>query len=211
MRTAYVACLAVLATAVALTAGTVLDPAPARPAALGGTWVGSWAAAPAGTDPTRPLGLPGYTERAVVHLSVGGNALRIRLSNRYGTTPLRIGDATVAIAADPQRAEPRPGTMRPLTFGGSRTPTIPIGAEAVSDPVALPVRAGAALLISTYTPDPGPVTFHPDAQQRNYLSPAGDHTGDLSDLAFGTPVGRWYLVDEVDVRLPRANGDVVAF
>lgn len=211
MRSAYVACLAVAVAGIALAAGVVIDPVRARPATGGGTWVGSWAAAPAATDATHPLGLPGYTERNVVHLSIGGNAVRIRLSNAYGSTPLRIGDATVAVAADPDRAEPRPGTMRPLTFGGSRTPTIPIGEEVVSDPVTLPVRTGATLLISTYTPDPGPITLHPDAQQRSYLSAAGDHTGDLSDLAFSKPVGRWYLVDGVDVRRPHPRGVVVAF
>jgi lysophospholipase L1-like esterase len=211
MRSAHIACLAVAATAVALTAGAVIDPARARPAAVGGSWVGSWEAAPAGTDPAHPLGLSGYTVRNLVHLSVGGNSVRIRLSNAYGSTPMRVGDATVAVAVAPNRAEAQTGTMRPLTFGGSRAPTIPIGEEVVSDPVALPVRSGATLLISAYTPDPGPITYHPDAQQRSYLTPAGDHTGDLSGLAFGQTVGRWYLVYGVDVRMPHAKGVVVAF
>jgi lysophospholipase L1-like esterase len=211
MRSAHIACLAVAATAVALTAGAVIDPARARPAAVGGSWVGSWEAAPAGTDSTYPLGLPGYTIRNLVHLSVGGNSVRIRLSNAYGTTPMRVGDATVAVAVGPNRAEALTGTMRPLTFGGSRAPTIPIGEEVISDPVALPVRAGATLLISAYTPDPGPITYHPDAQQRSYLTPTGDHAGDLSGLAFNKTYGRWVLVDGVDVRTPHTKGVVVAF
>jgi len=195
----------------ALTAVELVDPTPARTATVAGPWVGSWEAAPAGVDPQYPIGFPGYSLRNLVHLSVGGTAVRIRLSNAYGTAPLHLGDATVAIAVAPNRAEALTGTMRPLTFGGSREPTIPIGAEAVSDPVTLPVRAGATLLISTYLPDPGPVTYHPDAQQRSYFTDSGDNTGDQSGIAFSRSYRRWYLVDGVDVRLPKARGVVVAF
>src|SRR5215472_7535235 len=69
-------------------------------------WVGSWASSPmsgAGNifSPGCPAG-PGkfvnQTVRNIVYPSVGGDRVRIRLSNAFGTSPLTIGDASVAVA-----------------------------------------------------------------------------------------------------------------
>lgn len=113
--------------------------------------VGSWAAPPTTIPPTGMLTLSDQTVRHVVHLSIGGDRLRVRLTNEFGTTPLRIGEVRVARRA-------APGTSRRVTFGGQASPLIPAGAPLVSDPVDLRVPDADDLLVSIYLPVLTPVT-----------------------------------------------------
>ena len=101
----------------------------------GGEWLAVWGASP--SDPATAM--PGVTVREHVRLSLGGDPIRIRLSNRFGTSPLTVGPVHVA----KQGTGPGivPGTDRAVTFGGDPTVTIPAGALAVSDPVKLEVDA----------------------------------------------------------------------
>lgn len=71
--------------------GTAIAEAPARDPF--GTWTGTWEAAPSGTATAHP----GASFRNVVHLSVGGSATRVRLTNRLGSAPLRLDAVTVAL------------------------------------------------------------------------------------------------------------------
>ncbi|MEU2062666.1 SGNH/GDSL hydrolase family protein [Streptomyces sp. NPDC013455] len=184
----------------ALTAPAVAEPAPLL-------WTGSWETAPSGAA----AALPGAAVRNVVHLSVGGLAVRVRLSNRLGTRPLRLGAVTVALrrAAGPDAV---PGTLRTATFSGAAEVTVPPGADVVTDPVPLPVPAAADLLVTVYTPgDSGPATYHRTALQTSYLAPSGAGRADDEDgAAYTATTSRWYYVVGVDVR-GTASGSVVAF
>ncbi|MFF7970919.1 GDSL-type esterase/lipase family protein [Streptomyces sp. NPDC007905] len=177
------------------------------PAPRSGAWTGTWETAPSGTAPA----LPGAAIRNVVHLSVGGSAVRVRLSNRLGTAPLRLGAVTVALrgAAGPVAA---PGTLRTATFRGAPTATVAPGHDLLTDPVSLSVPAGADLLVTVFTPDDnGPATFHSQAVQTSYVAPAGASRADDEDgSAYTTATGHWYYVTGVDVR-GTATGSVVAF
>ncbi|MGV4981296.1 SGNH/GDSL hydrolase family protein [Streptomyces sp. NRAIS4] len=180
-------------------------PAVAEPAAP--PWTGSWETAPSGTT----AALPGAAIRNVVHLSVGGTAVRIRLSNRFGTAPLRLGAVTVALRRAPG-ADAVPGTLRTATFHGARDVTVPPGQDSVTDPVPLPVPAAADLLVTVYTPgDSGPATFHQTALQTSYVAPAGaGRAADEDGAAYTTLISRWYYVTGVDV-LGTTTGSIVAF
>ncbi|MEU3416747.1 GDSL-type esterase/lipase family protein [Streptomyces sp. NPDC006658] len=195
----------VLAVLLPLLPAVLMAPAAARPAPA--SWTGSWETAPSGTA----AALPGAAVRNVVHLSVGGAAVRVRLSNRLGTRPLRLGAVTVALrrAAGPDAL---PGTLRTATFGGAREVTVPPGADAVTDAVPLPVPPAADLLVTVYTPDDsGPATYHRTALQTSYLAPAGaGRAADEDGTAYTRTTGRWYYVTGVDVR-GFAAGSVVAF
>ena len=114
-------------------------------------WVGTWAASPMdGTtdvfNPTTCRSEPGQftnqTVRNIVYTSVGGDRVRVRLSNAFGTEPLTIGDASVAVAET--GAETVPGTMRQLQFNGQPSVTIPAGSEAVSTSKTTSTRFSAA-------------------------------------------------------------------
>lgn len=182
----------------------VLPKAAARPA-----WTGSWEAAPSGTA----AALAGATVRNVVHLSVGGRVLRVRLSNRLGTAPLTLDAVTVALrrAGGPDAV---PGSMRTATFDGARTVTVPPGRDLVTDPVPLAAPDAADLLVTVHaTGAAGPATYHRTALQTGYVAPAPDGDGVAADEdggAYPVATSHWYYVTGVDVRGPAA-GTVVAF
>ncbi|MEW2131238.1 GDSL-type esterase/lipase family protein [Streptomyces sp. NPDC005435] len=179
----------------------------AEPGRTGHAWTGSWEAAPSGTT----AGLPGAAVRNVVHLSAGGSALRVRIGNRFGAAPLRIGAVTVAVRRG-AGAGAVPGTMRTVTFRGDRTAVVPTGRDLLGDPVRLTVRAAADLLVTVFVPeDCGPATEHRTALQTSYVARAGaGHAADEDDAAYtATAVSRWYYVTGVDVRAT-ARGSVVA-
>jgi lysophospholipase L1-like esterase len=217
--------LASLLLAVCAAALTIL-PATATSATPGGLrhddggrpWIATWGASPVvGTPSPFPFlvcqagtGVSDQTVRNVVFTSVGGDRARVRLTNSFGRQPLTIGGASIAIAESGARA--RPGTLRPLTFAGARGVTIPAGAEALSDPVAIRVPALQDLLISVFVPGAsGPATNHFFAQQDNFLSTPGDFTMAASPAAFTTVNGCSYFAAGVSVLAEgRVAGAVVA-
>jgi lysophospholipase L1-like esterase len=172
-------------------------------------WTGTWEAAASGTVPARP----GASIRNVVHTSVGGDAARVRISNRLGTAPLQLGAVTLALQEPGAHTSPNavPGTMRVATFAGARTAVILPGGDLVTDPVRLRIPADANLLISVHTPaNSGPATYHRSALQANFLAREGDRTADERGTAYTVTLGNWYYVTGVDVLGPSAAGSVVA-
>jgi lysophospholipase L1-like esterase len=151
--------------------------------------------------------------RQIVHTSVGGDRVRVVLSNVFGTAPLEVGGA--AVAAREQGAAIRAGSSRPLTFGGSKSATILQGAILVSDPVDFPVGAVSDLVVDLYLPGelglgPSPVTTHNGASQTNYVSVAGNHVGAQS-LPVDKESVAWFLLARVEVTAAPGTRAVVAF
>jgi lysophospholipase L1-like esterase len=179
-------------------------------------WVGTWSSAPqAPTDifaPTWSLdGFTNQTVRQVIRISSGGSALRVRLSNVYGSAPLRLTEAT--IAETDAGASVRPGTLRPLTFHHARGAVVPAGRELVSDPAGLPVSPLDRLTVSLYFAGAtGPATFHGNAQSTSYRA-AGDQRFARDGAAFTETTASYYYLSGVDVSgvPPRPRGAVVAF
>lgn len=193
----------------------VLAPVPAAAHGPGGKWVAAWGASQVtgseipGNSCPAGSGLLDRTVRNVLFVSAGGNSVRIRLANAFGSWQVSVDRATVALQDDGAAAVP--GTLRTLTFGGRGRTTIAAGADLFSDPVPMPVRALSTLLVSVHVDKAtGPVTNHPFTAQGNYLA-AGDKTGDTSGTDYAdTPC--WMLVSGVDVRgSSRTAGSVVAF
>jgi lysophospholipase L1-like esterase len=198
---------------------TVLAVAPAASAHVtagrghefGGRWVTTWAASPQEAMPGTPsaTGFGDQTVRNIIFTSAGGDTARVQLTNTFGTRPLAVGDVTVALAGT--GASVVPGTVHQVTFGGSSSIKIPIGAQVLSDPVRMRVPALADLAVSVYLPHAtGPATNHSDAQQVNWVA-AGDHAADQDAGAFTTQVQSWYFVDDVTVAADRAFGTLVTF
>ncbi|MEU9113445.1 SGNH/GDSL hydrolase family protein [Streptomyces sp. NPDC048483] len=182
---------------------------PAAPA-VSGQWVGTWAAAAAAAEPGTLDGYAGMSIRNVVHTSVGGSGARIQLSNLYGTRPLSVSHASLAVASAPSNPTAAAGTMRRLTFGGKPAVTIPAGGAVTSDPVRLKVPDNADLLVTTYSPSPsGPATYHPYARQTSYLA-RGDRTEDATGAAYTEQSPYWRYLTGVDVWSAEAHGTVVA-
>ncbi len=187
--------------------GTLNDPA--APVSTG-TWVTSWAAAPAGGEPgTELTGLAGRSVRNVVHTSAGGSGARVTLSNLYGQSPLTVTHASLAVSADPDTAAALASTMRRLTFAGHPSVVIPPGGEATSDAVRIAVPHDGDVLITTYSPvGSGPVTYHRHARQISYVA-AGEHTRDTTGTAYTGRSKVWRYATALDVLSDGADGTVV--
>ncbi|GID97019.1 SGNH/GDSL hydrolase family protein [Amorphoplanes digitatis] len=177
-----------------------------RPASWTGTW--STGVTGAATPPVPAVTFEDQTLRQIVHVSIAGRSLRVRLSNEYGTEPLVIGEARVARRA--AGAETVAGTDRPLTFGGRSSVRVPPGAPALSDTVTLAVPAGSDLVVSVYLPvRTAAATQHGSAFQTNYLA-AGNVTR-ARTLTGATTSTSWYFLSGVSVATPRRAASVVAF
>jgi len=115
-----------------------------------GPWEATWAASPMSPTPAMPnpanAGFANQTVRNIVYTSVGGNQVRVRLSNVFGTGRLRVG--ALWIGAELTGVRLVPGSSRQLTFAGHRSVTVPPGAEVVSDAVAMRVSPQEDLAIS---------------------------------------------------------------
>jgi lysophospholipase L1-like esterase len=204
-------------------------------------WVGTWATsavmrprrpegqAPAdqpaqarAAQPARTQGgrgnrqLPTFTNqtlRQIVRVSLGGEQARVVLSNAFGTAPLAIGAAHLALrAAD---AAIVPDSDRILTFSGRPSMMIPAGSVAFSDPVDLDVPPRADLAIDLYLPDvveasTSPFTTHTGAWQTSYISSEGDHTG-AAEMPVMDVTQSWFFLARVEVAAREEAGVLVAF
>lgn len=180
-------------------------------------WVGSWVAPPSDGSTFQPT-LSDQTLRMIVSPHLSGSRLQIRLSNRFGTSPITLGPVTVAIRG--AGAVLRRGSSRKVTFAGAPTVTIRPGAEAVSDPVRLHMRAFEDLAVSVAIPGSiSAPTEHFSTRQTSYLTPpgSGNHVADYASSAYSQPTTRdgfstgWYFLDGVNVRAPLRTGAVVTF
>lgn len=147
-------------------------------------WIQTWGAAP--LPPTAAMGpypaTPAFnnqTIRQTIRVSQGGKRLRIRFTNEYGTRPLTIGAAVVALSDE--KGNIQPGTGRPVFFSGHPAASIPAGAPFLSDPIDLPVQSLTSLSISLYLlEDTGQCTCHRTGMQNTFVS----DTGNFTDKAF---------------------------
>ena len=196
-------------------------------------WVGTWATAVV-TRPQPPRSAPGapnppsappaagaqpalslnnQTLRQIVHVSIGGSRLRVVLGNEFGTAPLAIGAASIALRDKDSRIVS--GSNRALMFSGRPGATIPAGASIISDPVEENIAPMGDLAIDLFLPDEmtpvtSPLTVHAGASQTNYVSSAGNFAG-AADLPVLTTTPSWYFIERVEVAAPADTGAIVTF
>ena len=146
------------------------------------------------------------TIREIVHTSVGGSQVRVRISNTFGSAPLVIGAAHVAVTSSGSSIVP--GTDRVLTFGGKPSVTIPAGAPALSDPVNLHVQPVSDIAVSIYLPGPTLGETTTFLQGTSFVA-AGNVTGSVT-LSGATSLSEWPFVSGVSVLTSRPGHDIVA-
>ena len=171
-------------------------------------WVGTWAAAPAPSE--AGVGFNNHTLRMNPRVSIGGDTLRVRLSNAYGLRKLEIGAASVGIRDKGPAIVP--GSEREITFNGSRSATVAAGALVVSDPIELEVQPLADLAVSIHLPGEVPPAFQITgryARQTNYISPPGNFA-DATTMPVLKITDEWFFLSGVDVLASKETGCVVA-
>ena len=175
-------------------------------------WVASWGAAQQLPEPANELAAEHWRDaslRQIVHLTLGGKRFRVRISNAYGTAPLMVEGASVALAQAPGKADVDAPTLRALTFDGRTSVMIPAGAEYYSDTVAMELRPAADLAVSLYFKgEPARQTGHPGARTHSFLAKGNR----VMEAAWAEPgkVTRWYALSDVEVQAPRGAGALVA-
>src|SRR5262245_22826109 len=172
-----------------------------------GDRVQSWAVGHIAPQPANTLSYGNQTIREIVRTSVGGDQVRVRIANTFGTAPLVIGEAHVAVSSGGSAIVA--GTDRVLTFGGRTSVSIPPGAPAVSDPVDLQVAPVSDLAVSIYLPASTNGETTTLFQGSSYLSSAGNFAGS-ADLPGAIALPQWPFVSGVSVLTSRPGHAIVA-
>jgi lysophospholipase L1-like esterase len=124
--------------------------------------------------------------RQVFHLSLGGPALRVHVSNEFGTEALHFTSVHVARPLSPASPAIDPATDRPLKFAGNMDVTVPPGAEMLSDPMDYALAPLSDIAVTFHLDAPPAVeTGHPGSRATSY-SVRGDWVS-APNLTEGAP------------------------
>jgi lysophospholipase L1-like esterase len=176
-------------------------------------WVVSWGASPSPPPDDlqiqkKGLSFSNQTLREIVHLSIGGPAIRVRFSNFFGPQALDVGSAHLALRTS--ESSILPSSDRGLTFGGAPGVSIPPNAFVLSDPVQLAVPAESDLAISIFLPRGATAAgIHSFAQQTSYIGP-GNLTSAPS-IANPRVITSWIFLAGVDVSAPLSTAAIAVF
>jgi len=145
----------------------------------------------------------------IAHTTIGGRRVRIELSNAFGSAPVTIGSAHIAMR-DKDSAIVA-ASDRALLFGGKPSSWIPPGATVISDAVNLDVPAASDLAVSVYIPDTAAAdTMHAVGLHTTYISKEGDTTA-VAAIADATTTQSYYFLTNVDVLAPPDAAAIVTF
>jgi len=161
------------------------------------SFVASWAVGHINPRPADVVQYNNQTLREIVRTSVGGDQVRVRITNTFGTEALVIGAAHIAVSSSGSKIVP--GTDRALTFSGRTSVSIPPGAPVLSDPVRLDVKPLSDLAVSIYLPNPTKAETSTLFQGNSYVSlTSGNHVR-AKDLPGASPVAAWPFLSGVNV------------
>ena len=163
-------------------------------------WVATWATAEQLVEPHNcppSPGLEGNTVRQIVEVSIGGETIRLRFSNRYGTEPVELCSVMVsrALSSGADFAVDETTTTG-LTFEGQSVVIMNPGEEAVSDPISFKLveREDVAIDIRYGKASSTVVTGHPGSRTTSYLLPVGE-----TEWTSSIRVNHWYTVESIEV------------
>ncbi|QNI32636.1 SGNH/GDSL hydrolase family protein [Alloacidobacterium dinghuense] len=162
-------------------------------------WVGTWAASPVGAVVNDGQPSPANsTYRNIVHISLGGSAVRVQLTNEFGTDPLTVGSAHIAVSAGGGSIQAN--SDHALTFNGRPTAEVPAGAFILSDPVNMEPAPLSDLVVSVYFPEQRirNTTCHSFGDSTNYMLRGDATSAPTADNS--SPIYAWCFVKGIDVR-----------
>lgn len=173
-------------------------------------WVGTWATSPLLVDdsnmPPDP-GLSNNTLRQIVRVSIGGNQLRLKLSNEYGTSPVTLNSVHLAVSAGGSSI--KSGTDRVLTFGDKESVTIPAGKTVTSDTLDYCLPKLTEMAITIYFGNTSTVlTGHPGSRTTSYLMTG--NAVNRFNMPSAVTTEHWYIITGIDVIAGASSRAVVA-
>jgi len=182
-----------------------------HPAQTGPYYVGTWATAVVAM-PSDPISAQLSDTVLVqnVRVSVGGERVRLRLSNVFGESELVIGSASLALLSESDRnATEATAQHAVLSFNGQNEITIPAGEATSSDPLDFALPSLADVVITLHVKQsPKLLSGHEGAGAPiSYFRPANS-TDTTSNYR---RTYRWYFIGGLDVATPKSPRSVVLF
>jgi lysophospholipase L1-like esterase len=182
-------------------------------------WVTTWGCGPQLTEERNlpPVALAENTLRQFVLSSIGGKVVRVRLSNLYGTAPVTIDSARIALAAGAGSAgsagsgEIDPATDTALLFHGATKAVIPPGEEVYSDLVTFDLPAVKEVGLSLHLGQISPTTIcgHPGSRTTSFIQTG--NAASKGDLPGATKTDHWYLITGIEVMADMSSHAIIAF
>ena len=172
------------------------------------SFVASWAVGHINPLPAGTLQFTNQTLREVVRASIGGEQIRVRIANTFGTETLVIGEARIALSASGSAIIPR--TNRVLTFGGERSVKVYAGSPVLSDPVRLDVRPMAELAVSLYLPGTADASTSTLFQGASYVSALPGNHAAATDLPSASSLVAWPFLSGISVGSEKKGASIVA-
>jgi lysophospholipase L1-like esterase len=174
-------------------------------------WVGTWSCAPYGVGSgNTPPAITSNTLRQIVRVSIGGDSLRVRFSNKASATSVTMNSVNIAVQSKDSTIDTT--TRKQLKFNGSASVTMSAGGTVTSDPIAFTVTPNMHLAITTYygqAANSTDITGHVGSRTNSYLL-SGDQTAKAT-FAGSTIVTHWYHINTIDVWTSSAAAAVVAY
>lgn len=174
-------------------------------------WVGTWGCAPYAAESNTPPSpyLENNTLRQIVRVSIGGDTLRVKFSNKTCATAVTMKSVNIAVATTVGGSTIDASTLTTLKFSGSESVTMDVYSEVTSDPVAFNLEPGTQIAITTYYGDcetSSDMTFHYGSRTDSYILSGNKSTS--ADFSGATTVERWYHIANIDVVAPDSAGCV---
>ena len=177
---------------------------------LAQNWVGTWATAPQTVVKSfMPYNncMTNRSVRQVVKVSIGGDVIRLKLSNIYSMQPVEIRSIYIAHAKDSSDIDAK--TAQYFKFGNSYKTVIPAGKQIVSDALKFKLRNLERVAITiNYTSAPEIPTVHMGSRTTSYIMKGV--TNAHSNFAKAFRENHWYNISGIDVYTMSNNMSAIA-
>ena len=177
---------------------------------LAQNWVGTWATAPQTVVRSfMPYNncMTNRSVRQVVKVSIGGDVIRLKLSNIYSMQPVEIRSIYIAHAKDSFAIDAK--TAQYFKFGNSYKTVIPAGKQIVSDALKFNLRNLERVAITiNYTSAPEVPTVHMGSRTTSYIMKGV--TNAHSNFAKAFRENHWYNISGIDVYTMSNNMSAIA-
>ena len=177
---------------------------------LAQNWVGTWATAPQTVVKSfMPYNncMTNRSVRQVVKVSIGGDVIRLKLSNIYSMQPVEIRSIYIAHAKDSSDIDAK--TAQYFKFGNSYKTVIPAGKQIVSDALKFNLRNLERVAITiNYTSAPKVPTVHMGSRTTSYIMKGV--TNAHSNFAKAFRENHWYNISGIDVYTMSNNMSAIA-
>ena len=177
---------------------------------LAQNWVGTWATAPQTVVRSfMPYNncMTNRSVRQVVKVSIGGDVIRLKLSNIYSMQPVEIRSIYIAHAKDSFSIDAK--SAQYFKFGNSYKTVIPAGKQIVSDALKFNLRNLERVAITiNYTSAPEVPTVHMGSRTTSYIMKGVTNAHSNFEKAFRE--NHWYNISGIDVYTMSNNMSAIA-